>query len=76
MKYWISPKIKYKTFKILNDKLSPQDLYPKNGTRIIWEMIRDRKLNCFITDKSKDDNIFFTLNEIPKNAKIITTFNQ
>ena len=42
MKHWINPKIKYKTFKLLNDKLSPQDLAPKNYTKMMWEMIRVR----------------------------------
>lgn len=65
MKHWISPDIKYKTFKLLNDKLSPQDLAPKNYTKMMWEMIRDRKINCYIDDMAKEDAIFFTLKEAP-----------
>ena len=32
----------------------------------MWEMIRDRKINCFIDDMSKEDAIFFTLKDIQK----------
>jgi len=71
MKHWISTDIKYKTFKLLNDKLSPQDLVPKNYTKMMWEMIRDRKINCYIDDMSKEDAIFFTLKDIPEDASLI-----
>lgn len=71
MKYWISPTIKYKTFKMLNDTLSPQDLAPKNHNKIMWEMIKDRRLNCFIDTSRKDDAVFFTIKEIPLKAKMI-----
>lgn len=71
MKHWISPDIKYKTFKLLNDKLSPQDLAPKNYNKMMWEMIRDRKINCYIDDMSKEDAIFFTLKDIPEDASLI-----
>jgi hypothetical protein len=73
MKYWFSPKIKYKTFKLINNKLSPQDIAPKNYEKIMWELLRDRKLNGYVDDKSKKDAVFFTKKEIPKNAKIINS---
>ena len=70
---WLDPKISWKTFKVLNEKISPpQSITPKNGERILWEMLRERKINMFIDSKSPEDPIVLTLKSIPKQATIIS----
>ena len=70
-KLWLNPKISFKTFCKLNDKLYPKmDIKPMHADRMIFELLRDRQLNIYIT--SGDDSMNFTLKEIPKKSKIIT----
>ena len=74
MKYYFSPKISYKLFKLVNDKLykgSGSDIQPKHMDKILWELLRDRKINILVDTKS-DDPIHFSLKSIPKNSKIIS----
>jgi hypothetical protein len=68
MKYWISPKIKYKTFKLLMEKMPKCSIAIENIDKIIWQMIRDRQINCFIDGSG----VNYTLKEIPKKANIIS----
>lgn len=74
MIYWISPKVKYSVWKKVHDAIAVKDggPAPKHIDRILWELLRDRKLNIYVTDESKDDTIFPTLKAIPKKAKMIT----
>lgn len=72
MKYWIDPKINYKTFEVLNNKLSPQDLKPDQMDKVLWELLRDRKINICIDTDSKEDPVLITMEQIPKNANLIT----
>ena len=70
MTYWLNPKISFKTFKLLNKKFYPKpDIIPMNGDKIIWQLLRDRKINIFI--KNSADPLCLTLLPIPKNAKLI-----
>ena len=71
MKYWINPKIKWKVFKELN-KPFQGDLVPVNGDKMLWQMLRDRKINMYLSDlkKDKDDPMIITLENI-KGGKII-----
>ena len=74
-KYWISPKISYKTYKLLHDKTAPKDSgpTPKNFGKILWKMLKDRRLNIYITNKSmEEDTWFLTLKDIHKKATIIS----
>jgi hypothetical protein len=73
--YWLSPKIKYKTFKLLNKKLYPKpDITPVNGDRILWKMLKKRQINIFIEES--DDPLCLTLKAIPKKAKLIILTNK
>ena len=70
--FWLSPKISWKTFKILNEKISPsRGIVPKNGEKILWQMLRDRQINIFIDSKSTEDPIVITLKPIPAQATMI-----
>ena len=68
-RYWFDPKIDYKTFKKVCDKFPDTGPTPKEGDRVLWEMLRDRQINIGL--QNGDDPIFITLKEIPKNATII-----
>ena len=71
MKLWLSPKIKYKTFKKLDKALYPNiDIIPVKGDKILWQLLRERKLNMYI-EMDKDDPLEITLKNIPVKAKII-----
>lgn len=70
MTYWLSPQIKWKTFKTLNDKLYPKpDIKPMHADRIIWQLLKDRKINIFLSNG--DDPLIITLKNIPRAAKLI-----
>ena len=73
-KYWINPKISWKNYKYLYEKTGTKDSgpIPKEFDRMLWELLRDRKLNIYITDKEVEGDTWFpTLKNIPKNGKII-----
>jgi hypothetical protein len=70
VKYWLHPKIKWKNFKVLNDKLYPNpDIKPMHADRIIWQLLKDRRINICIEDS--DDPVCLTLKNIPKQAVFI-----
>lgn len=70
MTYWLSPQIKFKTFKTLNDKLYPKpDIKPMHADKIIWQLLKDRKINIFI--ENSNDPLCLTIKSIPRGAKII-----
>lgn len=72
MKYWFDPKMKWKTFKMLNDKFCHDSgPTPKEGDRILWEMLKERKINILLDTKCVDDPIIITLKNPPKKSKII-----
>ena len=71
MKYWLHPNIKWHTFKELHNKTAVKygGPTPKNFDKILWQMLRDRLLNIFITDKKVHGDTWFpTTKPIPKNA--------
>lgn len=55
MKYWLHPEMSWKTFKKLN-KPFQGDIVPEHGDRMLWEMLRDRQINIYFSDKLKDKN--------------------
>ena len=54
--YLINPKIKWPAFKKLHDRMV-HDLgpTPKNMDKILWEMLRDRKIMCGFSDSMPGD---------------------
>ena len=72
MKYWFNPQMKWKTFKMLNDKFCHDSgPTPENGDKILWQMLKKRKINIYLDTKRIDDPIIITLKNLPKNSKII-----
>ena len=71
MKYWIDPKISWKAFKELT-KPFQGDIVPKHGDKFLWQMLRDRQINMYLSDlkKDKQDPMIITLEDI-KGGKII-----
>lgn len=56
MIYVLSDKIKWKAFKLLQDKLvRDSGPTPKHGDKILWQMLRDRQIYCWFGDKIKND---------------------
>jgi len=75
-KYWLDPKISYKTYRLIHDKTGVKDSgpVPKNFDKVLWQMLKKRKLNIYITDKLvDDDNWFPTIKNIPKKAVLLST---
>ncbi len=72
MKTWLSPTIKWQTFKKLN-KPFQGSIVPVKMDKMLWEMLRDRKINIYFSDlkKDKDDPMIITLEQI-KGGKILT----
>ena len=71
MKYWLDPKIEYKTWKLLCSKFPDRGPKPKEGDRILWEMLRDRQINIYL--ENSEDPICITTRPIPKKAKLLST---
>ena len=74
-KYWLDPKISWKTYKLIHDKLAVPDSgpTPKNFNKVLWQMLKERKLNIYITDKPIDDDTWFpTIKNIPKKATLLS----
>ena len=72
--YWFDPKISWKAFKEILAKFPDSGPTPKKGDRILFEMLRDRKINIGL--ENSDDPIFITLKQIPKNGKVIKDGNK
>lgn len=74
MIYYFHPKIKYSIFKKINKELYRgwgMDIVPMHFDKIIWQLLRDRKLNIGVNTKSKDC-VFLSLKQLPKNAKFLS----
>jgi hypothetical protein len=71
MKYWFHPEMSWKLFKKLT-KPYQGDIVPEHGDRVLWEMLRDRKINMYFSDniKDKSDPIIITTNPV-KGGKMI-----
>ena len=49
--YLLSPKIKWRTFKLLQDKLvKDEGPKPVHGEKVLWKMLRDKKIYCGFRD--------------------------
>ena len=74
-KYWLHPKIKWKTYKELHDKTAVPDSgpTPKNFEKNLWQMLRKRMVNIYIMNKVDGDTWYPTLKPIPKRATLIFT---
>lgn len=72
MKFWIHPDIKWKRFKELN-KPFRGDIYPIHGDKMLWQMVRERRINMYLSDlkRDKNDPMVLTLASLPKNAKFL-----
>jgi hypothetical protein len=54
--YLLSPKIKWKTFKILQDKfVKDTGPTPIHGAKILWEMLKEKKIYCWFCDEMPND---------------------
>ena len=70
MKIWLSSKISFETFKLLNKKFYPKpDIVPLHADRIIWGLLKERKINIYLEDS--DDPICLTLKNPPPKAVFI-----
>lgn len=73
--YWLSPKIKWRTYKELWERTSIKDggPIPKNFQKILWEMLRDRQINIFITSKPVHGETWFpTTKEMPAKCLLLS----
>ena len=71
MIYYFDPAISYKTFKKVMDKFPDSGPTPANIDKILWQMLRDRKINIAIDTKAVDDPVVFTLKRIPSKATLL-----
>ena len=69
-KYWFSPNISYKAFKAVCDRFPDSGPTPKEGDRVLWQMLKKRKINLGL--RNSDDPIFITTKPIPKGALLIS----
>lgn len=73
--YLIDPKISWKTFKLLQDKLvKDSGPVPLHGDKILWGMLRKREIYCWFDFDNASGDMKLGL-ELPKNKKIITISN-
>ena len=52
--YLFSPTIKYKAFKKVMDKFPDKGIMPMNIDKILWELLRDKRLYIFLDGTSDD----------------------
>lgn len=66
--YVLDHKLKWKTFKALQDKLVKQSgPVPQNIDKILWEMLRDKRIYCWFDSEFKNDMKLGL--ELPKNKE-------
>lgn len=54
--YVLSPKIKWKTFKLLQNKLvRDSGPVPISGDKCLWELLREEKIYCWFCDEMAGD---------------------
>jgi len=54
--YLVDHKIKWETFKKLQEKLvKDSGPTPEHGDRILWEMLKDKQIYCWFGDDWRDD---------------------
>lgn len=66
--YILEPKIKWKTFKMLQDRLvKDTGPIPVQADKILWKMLRDKQIYCWFAQDMPDDMGIGL--EIPKRYK-------
>lgn len=53
--YLLSPKIKWKTFKMLQNTIIKDDFKPLNGDKILWHMLKNKQIYCWFCDEMPND---------------------
>ena len=54
--FLLSPKIKWKTFKLLQDKIVKQSgPVPMEADKILWQMVRDKQIYCWFCKEMPND---------------------
>ena len=71
--YWFDPEMKWRTFKLIMDKLPKDGIFPMHIDKILWQMLRDRKINILYSPTQKDDPIKITTKQPPKRFYKIST---
>jgi hypothetical protein len=76
--FYFHPKISFKKFKMINDALykgTGPDIVMVNGDKIMWKMLKERKINIGVDTKrySKKyyDPVFLSIKDVPRKATII-----
>lgn len=73
MRYYFSPKMTFKTFKILNEKFCHDSgPTPKHGDEVLHKMLMERTINIYLDTDQPEDPIIITTNNIPKDATLLT----
>jgi hypothetical protein len=67
---YFHPKITFARFKKLT-KGTGGDIQPMHIDKILWQLLRERKLNIGIDLKNKEDPIVITIKNLPAKAKLI-----
>lgn len=68
--YLISPKIKWKAFKIIQYKIiKDSGSTPKNGDKILWKMLRDKQIHCWFASDYKNDMGICLYGTLPQKYK-------
>ena len=65
--YLLEQKLSWLTFKKIWNAFSSGGIVPKNMSRMIWELMRDRKIYIYIDPSQKDDPICISL-KLPKES--------
>ncbi len=54
--YVLSPKISYKTYKLIQEKLvRPPDIKIQHIDWLLWKMLQEKKIYCWFSDDLKED---------------------
>lgn len=54
--YLLDCKIKWKTFKLLQDKcIKRSGIYPTRLDKILWELLKEKKIYCWFDPEIKND---------------------
>jgi hypothetical protein len=63
--YLLSPKIKWKTYKLLQKEIvKDRGPVPVHSDKIIWQMLRDKKIYCWFCQEEPNDMMLGL--ELPK----------
>jgi len=70
--YLLSPKINWKTYKLLQDKLvKDSGPVPVNGDKVLWGMLREKMIYCWFEEVRPNMGIDVSIGtKLPKNVII------